>query len=88
MSRRAYKTVNLPRELVDWIDQILRSHRDSGECGLLGIASRDEFVRVAVVVLGMACKGQTNTVAPLEKIQALVQALEKRNPGCNPCPRQ
>jgi len=68
---RAYKTVNLPRELVDWIDHLLRSHRRRGGCGPLGIASRDEFVRVAVAVLGMALRNPALDQVPLERVWRL-----------------
>lgn len=71
MSRRSYKTVNLPREVADWIDAILL--RPGG--APLGITSRDEFVRIAVVVLGAALQPSPS---PLELVQGLARGLEKQ----------
>ncbi|MCA1812294.1 MAG: hypothetical protein LC623_09845 [Halobacteriales archaeon] len=73
MSRRSFKTINLPREVVDWIDSLLKG---DGARRPLGIASRDEFVRIAVALLGMALEDQ-DRIPPLQSLQELVQALNQ-----------
>ncbi|MHB1262109.1 MAG: hypothetical protein ACYC2H_10400 [Thermoplasmatota archaeon] len=75
MSRHSYKTVNLPRDVVDWIDTILSSK--TGQPGPLGIKSRDEFVRVAVAILGTALRSPNRSETPLDTIQQLVRHFQK-----------
>lgn len=77
MSRRAYKTVNLPREVVDWIDSIVSPAVRSGKPGPLGIHSRDEFVRIAVAILGTALQPPNQKGTPLDTIQTLLRQLTK-----------
>ncbi len=77
MSRRSYKTVNLPREVTDWIDTLLASADRAGKPGPLGITSRDEFVRIAVAILGTALQTPNRTETPLETIQQLVRQFQK-----------
>jgi len=73
MSRRSYKTINLPRQVVNWIDATL-----NGKPAPLGITSRDEFVRVAVAILGTALQPAPGGEAPLQVIQGLLRELEKQ----------
>lgn len=42
MKKNNYKVVNLPKEMVDTIDRIVKKRKD------LGFVSRDDFVRDAV----------------------------------------
>lgn len=74
MSRRSYKTINLPRAVVAWIDSVVGSR----ESKPLGIESRDEFVRIAVVVLGLALQTPSGP-APIEQVRQMVQALRDHN---------
>jgi hypothetical protein len=73
MSRRSFKTINLPREVTDWIDALLKGDAARRP---LGIASRDEFVRIAVALLGMALDDD-DRIPPLESLQELVLALKQ-----------
>lgn len=71
MSRRSYKTVNLPCEAVDWIDALLAKNK------ALGLASRDEFVRLAVAMLGLALSpGQGGP--PLKLFMEMVEAVQAK----------
>jgi len=70
MSRRSYKTVNLPSHVVDWTDSTLNGSP-------LGIKSRDEFVRIAVAVLGTALQPPHGGEAPLETVQHLLRQVQK-----------
>ena len=79
MSRRAYKTVNLPREVVDWIDSIVNPAVRAGKPGPLGIHSRDEFVRIAVAILGTAIQNPNQNGTPMDTIQSLLRQLPKVN---------
>lgn len=77
MSRRSYKTINLAREVVEWIDDLLDSERLKGRPPPLGIGSRDEFVRIAVALLGAALESDRNAV-PLDVIRKYVRELERK----------
>jgi hypothetical protein len=91
MSRRSYKTVNLPREVANWIDLLLQ---DAAVRRQLGVGSRDEFVRIAVALLGLSLHHASIT-SPLETFHSMVQALEERSrreaaaraPAVRPVPR-
>jgi hypothetical protein len=91
MSRRRYKTINLPREVANWIDFLLQ---DEGARRQLGVGSRDEFVRIAVALLGLSLS-HTDVTSPLEVFQCMVQTLEARSreeaaaraSGVRPAPR-
>ncbi|MHB1260289.1 MAG: hypothetical protein ACYC2H_01095 [Thermoplasmatota archaeon] len=75
--RRSYKTINLPVEVVEWIDSLVSPHARKGGPGPLGIQSRDEFVRIAVAILGAAIDPDNRDDIPLDYIQALVRQLEE-----------
>lgn len=77
MSRRSYKTINLPREVVNWIDDLLDPDRRGGRPGPLGIESRDEFVRIAVAILGAAISQDDRNGPPLVIINRLLFDLER-----------
>ncbi|HUR24954.1 MAG TPA: hypothetical protein VM327_02940 [Candidatus Thermoplasmatota archaeon] len=79
MSRRGYKTINLPRELVEWIDEFLNPARRQGRPAPLGIGSRDEFVRIAVAILGAALEPNARNQVPIHLIQRIVAELERRS---------
>jgi hypothetical protein len=76
VSRRSFKTVNLPRELAEWIDAILIPGRTDPARRPLGIHSRDEFVRIAVALLGAALQNPATGQIPLASIEKLIHEIE------------
>ena len=76
MSRRSFKTVNLPREVAEWIDAILVPGRTDPVHRPLGIHSRDEFVRIAVALLGAALQNPATGQIPLASIEKLIAGIE------------
>lgn len=91
MSRHRYKTVNLPRDVANWVDFLLQ---DDAVRRQLGVSSRDEFVRIAVALLGLSLS-HVGGASPLEVFRSMVQALEEssrgdsaaRAPAVRPAPR-
>jgi hypothetical protein len=77
MSRRTYKTVNLPLELACWMDQVLADESPNGIARALGVHSRDEFVRVAVAVLALGCGRSHFDLPPLAAISEVVARLRQ-----------
>ncbi|MEK6974945.1 MAG: ribbon-helix-helix domain-containing protein [Candidatus Thermoplasmatota archaeon] len=69
MTRRGYKTVNLPAALVERIDRIVQ------DGSIASATSRDDFVRQAVNLLMLAIDAGPHAPRPLE----LVQAYADRN---------
>jgi hypothetical protein len=74
LSRRGFRTVNLPIELCEWIDKYCDN--PPGERPL-GMASRDEFVRFAVALVIMATKKSDAAVPPLKILAELIRRLEE-----------
>ena len=75
--RRSYRTINLPVEVVEWIDSLVSPHSRKSRFGPLGIQSRDEFVRIAVAIFGAAIDPENRDDIPLDYVQALVRQLEE-----------
>ena len=75
MSRRGFRTVNLPIELCEWIDKYCDNPPDQRP---IGVASRDEFVRFAVALVIMATKTSDTAVPPLKILAELIRRLEKQ----------
>lgn len=82
MSRKDFKTGNIPIELSDWIDAAIRAHRGKRSDTLdlplmLGIQSRDEYIRLAVAILILATQPERDGKTPLGVVQDLVRRLER-----------
>ena len=79
--RKSYKTVNVSREVVEWIDALLKKEGAKAareELAPLGITSRDEFVRIAIAFLGAALYRNDQQEIPLDVVRRLVEQLEER----------
>jgi len=74
MSRRSYKTVNLPTHVVDWTDSTLNGSP-------LGIKSRDEFVRISVAVLGAALQPPSGGEMPGRQFSTSCAKSKRRVPA-------
>lgn len=80
--RRDFKNVNLPVEVADYIDALVKATRGQRTTDLalplsLGVQSRDEYLRIAVAILILATQPEVNGKQPLKIVQDLVDKLER-----------
>lgn len=74
MSRRGFRTTNLPIELCEWIDRYVQN---PPALRPIGVASRDEFIRFAVALVILATQAPGEGVPPLKTVAELVRRLEE-----------
>ena len=84
MARRGVMGANLPLAVARWIDDATSGdperQRRAGLDPPLSIASRDEFVRVAVAVFVMSLRHAGQARPPLEVVQELARAIQQGPP--------
>lgn len=77
MTRRGYTAVNLPDEVVTWLDAFLPGRDASKPPGPLGIRYRDEFVRTAVAIFAAALFPNERGEVPLQAVRDIVERLKR-----------
>ena len=74
MTRRGYRTINLPEETVRWLDALFRGENAPRP---LGIASRDEAVRIALAIFGALLLPREGATLPPDVAAAILRELER-----------
>lgn len=78
MSRRKWKTVNVPTEFIEWLDEQLAPGKADPKKAPYGITSRDQWFQFAGALLAATLVNPKTGKVPLEQIQELLDEARKK----------